>query len=260
MSLELSPLSESVQQQLFALARALGGPLLSLDTSSAVTSFCLVHADHLDEQFLPAGVVPSESLVQALDARLRARVLAASDLKAIVIGVGPGSFTGLRVGLATVKGLAFGAGVPVIGVSSLGLWAAAAAPDEHDVPNQTKFVLTVLDARRGDVFAALYRVQHNGHIGVVIDDGVYTPDILLQYIKDYSSNHGVACVGDGSSICLDVVNRSGAQWLAHVTPRAALGLVHASHRLTSSVWDDLNTLTPRYLRLSEAERQLLSSF
>ena len=139
------------------LARAGGaGPVLGLDTGSPVASIALVVGGRLaGESARPVtshGAALPQAVAQLLDhAQLRAR-----DLTGVAVGIGPGSFTGLRIGLSYAKGLAFALGAKIVGVASLDALAAAALEAPAARPGLQ--VCAVLDARKGEVYAALYEI------------------------------------------------------------------------------------------------------
>jgi len=130
-------------------------PTLALDTSTPDGSVALRRDDALvfaraGDGTRPHGVrLPGEALAALEAANLRLR-----DLTLLAVGLGPGPFTGLRVGLATIEGLAFATGLPVVGVSGLGALAVAAS---RAVPSARQ-VAVFLDGARGEVFAARYVV------------------------------------------------------------------------------------------------------
>jgi len=121
--------------------------ILALDTSTEYCSVALWRDGALDARDVHAGQRHSELLLPMVDELLRRHGLAARDLDGIAFGEGPGSFTGLRIGCGVTQGLAFGAGLPVVGVSTLLALAEAARP-EHAV--------CCLDARMGEIYHAAY--------------------------------------------------------------------------------------------------------
>jgi tRNA threonylcarbamoyladenosine biosynthesis protein TsaB len=237
----------ALDEPLLALCRAAGGPLLALDAATACGSICTVGLapGRVHEIELQSASLPSEALAAAIAAELQEHQVRARSLAAIAVGLGPGSFTGLRVALATVKGLAFGAGVPVFGVSSLALVAAAAGPGR---------IVPVLDARRGELFCALYDVGADGRMTAVIDDGVRSPASLAQLLRG-EGKAGLAVVGIMAEACPELAQVPGVQFAALPNTRAAAGLLLASERIRSGKADELAAIAPRYLRASEAERQ-----
>jgi len=195
------------------------------------------------ELVLPSAATPSEHLAAELQRELEAASYRAALLGGIVVGLGPGSFTGVRVGLALAKGLALGAPIPVFGVSSLAILAAGAGPG---------LVVTALDARRGDWFCAAYRVDEGGLPSAVLDDCLCTPGELVQHLRAYAEP--LRCVGDAGAAAAELLGSHANR--ADVAPSIAAGMVGLAERLGRKAGDDLETLAPRYLRLSEPERKL----
>ena len=168
----------------------------------------------------------------------------ARDLAGIVVGLGPGSFTGLRVGLALAKGLAFGSGAPLYGTSSLAVLAASAGPGR---------VAPILEARRGEIFAALYEVTAPGFARVLIPDQATTPSTLAGLL---STERDLRVVGSGAATLPLPVGAPAVRTEPGVPLRVGFGILHVGERLRRGQADDLAALAPRYLKLSEAERQL----
>ncbi|HLD70104.1 MAG TPA: tRNA (adenosine(37)-N6)-threonylcarbamoyltransferase complex dimerization subunit type 1 TsaB [Candidatus Omnitrophota bacterium] len=131
--------------------------ILSLETSTKTFSLAL-NSDQkiLASRHFKLTKVLSSSIIPAIDGILKKGKMALKGLDGFAVGLGPGSFTSLRVGLSTVKGLAFVTGKPVVGISSLDVLAMN-APLEVDVP-----ICVVCDARRNLVYSCLYRRSKNG--------------------------------------------------------------------------------------------------
>lgn len=139
------------------MAGALGGrddpvmhTVLAIETSTDIASVAIVReATVLAEQEAADVARHDHVLLPRIQAVLRAASLSLSDLTLLAVGVGPGAFGGLRVGLATIKGLALATSLPCIGISSLQALGIAAPIDK-------RLVVTLVDAHRGELFAALY--------------------------------------------------------------------------------------------------------
>ena len=237
-----------LSRELAALAARVGGPLLALDASAAMGSICFagLTPGGVRELSLEAASMPSESLAQALADELTAAGRSARELRGIVVGIGPGSFTGLRVALATVKGLAMGSGAPLVAVSSLALVAAGAGDG---------LVAPVLDARRGDVFSALYEVRA-GVPSLLVEDAARTPPEVARLLAERASS--LTVVGCARETYPELAALAIPRFVPEVVPRAAAGLLLARERLEAGRGDDLARLTPAYLRVSEAERNAAS--
>jgi tRNA threonylcarbamoyladenosine biosynthesis protein TsaB len=122
--------------------------ILALDTSTEYCSVALWRDGTVDDSEALAGQRHSELLLPMVDALLARHGLAIRDLDGIAFGQGPGSFTGLRIGCGVTQGLAFGGGLPVVGIGTLLAMAEAA---------QSESVLSCLDARMGEIYHAAYR-------------------------------------------------------------------------------------------------------
>ncbi|MEZ0313635.1 MAG: tRNA (adenosine(37)-N6)-threonylcarbamoyltransferase complex dimerization subunit type 1 TsaB [Myxococcota bacterium] len=214
------------EDRLLALADALGGPLLAIDTSGVATLCRVAWApgEVIEESFASESQ-QSEAIGAALAKAAGEHPEAVKRLKAIVVGLGPGSFTGLRVGLALAKGMAYAGGVPLYGVSSLATLAASQEPG---------IVAFTLEARRGEIFTAVYEVGEGGARELAAD-ALTTPEGFAPVRARFPA----ARVLDD----------------AHVKPmRVAWSLLLAEARLRGGAADDVAQLVPRYLKVSEAER------
>ena len=235
--------------QLLALATSVGGPLLALDTSTARGSLCSVGlaAGRVRELSLDAMTMPAEGLAAALAHELDETGAALGALAALVVGLGPGSFTGLRVALATAKGMALGAGVPLFGVSSLALIAAEAGPG---------LVAPVLDARQGDVFAALYKVDGDGGVTTLIADAARRPEAFAAELAS-RGDADVTVVGCERVTHAALAALGRLRFVPVARARAAAGLLLAAPRIMAGAADDVSQLVPSYLRVCAAERRAM---
>lgn len=217
-----------------AAAAAAGGPLLSLDTSTQTASLSLVTPDAVDVTRLDARLLPSEAVMPALVATLEAAQLSPHALRALIIGLGPGSFTGLRVGLATFKGLGYAASLPLYGTSSLAMLAAAAGPGR---------VTVVRDARRGSAYLGTYTVERDGTATALAEDACLDVGALPARLAALAAAPGpYVAVGDAAAQAL----LPGLQPLP--APDATLLVVQAAARLARGEADDLSSLAPAYLQ------------
>ena len=223
---------KELHERLRILASDLGGPILGIDSSGPVSSICVVHnedADGVDEAFFPARVLPSDSLPEAIAEHVHFAPLRA---KAIVIGIGPGSLTGLRVSLALVKGLALGASLPVFDVSSLRVLAASSGG--------ATLVATVLNAQRGMVFSALYRLNGSLSVEPVLVDALREPDAFIDELEKVASRELVHVISD--------VDELGGKVYPLPKPSMAWGIALVEKRIRSMDAVDLHSLLPNYCR------------
>jgi tRNA threonylcarbamoyladenosine biosynthesis protein TsaB len=217
---------------------------LALEPATAALSVALLRGgDLVDEISAPVGSA-AETLLPTVDRLLDRAGVALGDLEAFAISIGPGSFTSLRVGIATVKGLAFESDLPIAPVSTLAALARAADPTD-------RLVVSMLDARRGEVYAAAYAGASRRE--VVLPEGVYTPEALCARIRP-----PCVLVGEGAALCGEAIAAALGEGVALLRPpegnaRARhVGAVGAE-QLARGSWVRAAQLAPHYLRRAEAE-------
>jgi tRNA threonylcarbamoyladenosine biosynthesis protein TsaB len=195
----------------------------------------------------------AETLLARIEWALEQGGLRREDVGLIVYGRGPGSFTGVRIGLATAKGLALGLGMPILGVSSLEALALSAGREG--------LVATLVDARRGEIYAAVYRASRDAGLMVaalVAAEQVTGPDGAAAIVESASAGEPVVLAGDGVAKCLDpLAGRLGSRAVPPcpeiVAPSAIAMARTGIERLARVGPDDLATIEPRYLREPDAK-------
>jgi tRNA threonylcarbamoyladenosine biosynthesis protein TsaB len=219
--------------------------LLTIDTSTATCSVALTVGERLvAEHLLSLQKTLASRLLHSVDAALRVAELTVADLDGIGVALGPGSFTGLRIGVATVKGLALASGRPVTGFSSLAMLAM-------NLPWAAWPVCPMFDAKKREVYTALYECRE---IPVpIIADCVAPPADFLERISGPT-----IFVGEGALVYRElIVARLGekaifAPFPAN-QPRASQGALLAKAAFERGEVAPLATLIPSYIRPSEAE-------
>ncbi len=218
--------------------------VLALEAATADLSVALLRGEDLvDEISAPVGPA-AETLLPTVDQLLDRAGVALGELEAFAISIGPGSFTSLRVGIATVKGLAFESDLPIAPVSTLAALARAADPTD-------RLVVPMLDARRGEVYAAAYAAGPRRH--VILPEGVYTPEALCARIRP-----PCVLVGEGAALCGETIAAALGDGVALLLPPE--GNARARHvgalgveQLARGSWVRAAQLAPHYLRRAEAE-------
>ncbi len=220
--------------------------ILTIATASRAGSVAVSRGETvLGEILLNGGANHTDRLLLSLQQLLSDLQLTPEQFDAFAVVRGPGSFTGLRVGVATVKGLAMATGKPVIPLSSLQLLACQAPLAQHPV-------CALLDARKQEVYSALYQWE-GGRPVPLGPERVLPPERLLESLPPE-----VLLVGDG---CLTyrtlIVRRLGSRahilpWTCHL-PRASSGAALALTALRAGETTCAAALIPIYIRPSEAE-------
>ncbi|WP_428262792.1 tRNA (adenosine(37)-N6)-threonylcarbamoyltransferase complex dimerization subunit type 1 TsaB [Haliangium sp.] len=240
--------------------------ILAIDTSTFTTSVAVTEGSAGPVRTLAACDDESRShsnrllelvdqvLIEAGSARGQDR-LTLTALDGIAIGAGPGSFTGLRIGMATAKGLAFSAGKPLWAVSSLAALALAAEAAPSD-PHQA-IVIPLIDARRGEVYAGFYRLTEAGALALA-PERVLAPEDLPAAIRAVTGEHPGAppyLLGDGLAAYADELGPALAGLAQPVHgARTTPGAIEIARLAACGDLHDAGaTGAPVYIRLSEAE-------
>jgi tRNA threonylcarbamoyladenosine biosynthesis protein TsaB len=176
-----------------------------------------------------------------------------AEVEGWAVGLGPGSFTGLRIGLATLKGLAYALGRPMAGSSSLAAMALAAAP----AAPEGAILIPLLDAKKGEVYAGFYRVAGGG-VEAVQPDAALPPDALAERARALLAANGAPPLvfGEGLDAFAGPLEGKVSRLDTRVaTPSAAAVAALAAPRLLGATFDPqvLFALEPHYVRASEAE-------
>jgi len=224
--------------------------VLACDTSTTVGSVALVEGDRVTaELVLQSPGSTSRRLVGDIRDLLAARGLAPSDLDLLVASTGPGSFTGVRITLAAMKGLAFALDKPLVGVPSLD---ALARP----LLGRGAAILAALDARRSEVYAAGYAPDGAPDGAPVVAPAALSPQAAAEALRDACPDLPILGVGEGILAYRDVlVGILGDRLQIVAAPehsiRASVLVQIALERHLAPT--DVAAIEPQYLRRSEAE-------
>jgi tRNA threonylcarbamoyladenosine biosynthesis protein TsaB len=220
---------------------------LAIDTSTNSASVALLDDDTIvAEIYFNTQKRHEETLLDAINTLLSYGQVKPSEIGLFAVTVGPGSFTGLRVGLSTAKGLAFAAKKPIVAVSTLMALAC-------NVPTGDNEVCPMLDAKGGQVYAAIYRIGSDGIPEMIGGERVATPEKLLDQI-----NARTTFLGNGSTLYADMINGMLSEKAAFV-PKSfnyiragVVGLIGLKKYFDDDI-TQTNVLVPVYLRSSYAE-------
>lgn len=224
--------------------------ILAFETSAKAASVALLDGEKLlGESYQNTGLTHSQTIMAMAEDLLKQCRKTAQDVEALAVAAGPGSFTGVRIGVAAAKGFAWGGELPLYGVStlesmalSLGIWQG--------------YVCPVMDARRSQVYNALFHVNC-GECTRIREDRAISLAELGEDIKNL--DEPVFLVGDGSILCYNYLLESVPNLVLpkeHRMHQRALGVaLAAARKITAGEPGDGASLVPNYLRLSQAERE-----
>ncbi|MGE5484100.1 MAG: tRNA (adenosine(37)-N6)-threonylcarbamoyltransferase complex dimerization subunit type 1 TsaB [Ignavibacteriales bacterium] len=220
--------------------------ILGIDTTTVACGVALFAEDIVAERSLYIRQAHSVKIITLVRDAMRDARVTPEHISAVAVSAGPGSFTGLRIGMATAKGLAFGWGKPVVPVPTLDALARTAVP-------WPGLVCTVLEARKGEVYAAVYAGMNGARM---VDPLCCAPESLPSVVPN--SNDNVLFLGDASGTYCGLLHDAfGARAVvppaAARLPRAWSVCVMASEMLRTQGGVSPLEARPAYLRASEAE-------
>ena len=227
--------------------------ILAFETSAKAGSVALLEDGQLlAESYQNTGLTHSQTVMTMARDLLKSCNLTPGDLDAVAVAAGPGSFTGVRIGVAAAKGFAWGGEKPCYGVSTLEAMALQLGIAEG-------YVLPVMDARRSQVYTATFLAE-KGTLKRLTEDRAIALSQLEEELKEL--NAPIYLVGDGSLLCHRTLGQSlpGLVLMPeHRIHQRATGVALAAVRqIQAGDPGDGAALTPNYLRLSQAERERLA--
>lgn len=227
--------------------------LLAFETSAKAASAAIVEDGHLlAECYHNTPVTHSQTLLPMAEFLLKQCGMTAAEVDAVAVAKGPGSFTGVRIGVAAAKGFAFGREIPCVGVSTLEAmaWSFGA---------ESGLICPVMDARRSQVYNALFRMDCGKCTRIREDRAISLPD-FREDLQNFSEP--IFLVGDGSVLCYNTLLETLPNLVLppeHRMHQRAVGVALAAEQaLSAGESGDGAALVPNYLRLSQAERERLA--
>lgn len=237
--------------------------VLGIDTATKIASVAVVEDGNLvaeglshDEasgRHLGPGTGPAnhaQTLIPLIDRVVHQAGLSLDQIAAIAVSIGPGSFTGLRIGLSAVKGLAYQRNVAVVGVPTL----TAVAARVNDWKN---LICAILDARKKEVYAGLF-YRRGQKFESLCEDAVESPERTIEKVLVYARGRRCLFIGDGVRAYAEMIEGAlgekailalGDHYPSTASAIARLGAT----RIATCGPDPLESLAPLYLRPSEAE-------
>lgn len=224
--------------------------VLSIDSASKVATAALLDENNLIAEYTINNKMEHSTLIMDMvDKLLSDSNLSIDDIDGFIVSKGPGSFTGLRIGMATVKGLSFGTNKPYVSISSLDALA-------YSLVSFDGIICPIMDALRDSVYTCLYK-SNNGKLEKLIDYSALELDDLIKILKD--KNEKVIFTGDGlikhkDYLSANLTNSFFAPNHLSIIRASALGDLGIKLLLDNKC-DELNS-SPFYLKKPQAQREL----
>lgn len=241
--------------------------ILAIETTGAFASVALMKDDkiigqiHGNDRFSHL-----QNLMPQVDTVIKESKLSLDDIDVIAVSRGPGSFTGIRIGVSSVRALSQALDIPCVEVSSLEALAMNAVGifDKKDEISMSKsafdddvLVCPILDARRSQIYGGGYYIK-NGYPEEEIKAGAYTIEEFLERVCDY---HKILLFGDGADACRDKIKELRTEGTETAPENIRYQRAESAARLGAKLFAEkggvpYNRVTPDYMRLAEAERRL----
>lgn len=225
---------------------------LAFETSAKAGSVALLDGKKLlGESYQNTGLTHSQTIMAMAQDLIASCGYTAQDIQAVAVAAGPGSFTGIRIGVAAAKGFAWGAQLPCYGVSTLEAMAL-------NLGVYDGLVVCTMDARRSQVYTATFRAE-KGVLTRLTEDRAISLQQLEEELRVCSGP--IFLVGDGSVLTYNTLQKTTPQLILPAEHRmhqraAGVGLAGAA-MIEQGLPGNGTELTPNYLRLSQAERERL---
>lgn len=227
--------------------------ILAFETSAKAASVALLDGETLlGETYQNTGLTHSQTIMTMAEDLLKNCGKTPGDVTAVAVAAGPGSFTGVRIGVAAAKGFAWGRELPCYGVSTLE--AMARGLNVWD-----GYVVPTMDARRNQTYTAIFHAE-GGKLTRVLEDCAISFEELGEKLKNFKET--IFLVGDGGVLCYNSLQETVPGLVLpgeHRRHQRASGVaLVAKERMEAGESGDGSSLTPNYLRLSQAERERLA--
>ena len=218
--------------------------ILAIDTSALTATAAILSDDTLlGEISTTTKLTHSQTIMPMIDELLKKVNLDISDIDLFACSEGPGSFTGLRIGIGTIKGLAYGLGKPVVGVSTLAALA-------HNIAYTDLVISPIMDARRGQVYNALYH-YNRGRLDCFSEPRALSVEELCSELTEKT-----IFVGDGVKVHKDKISELLGEKAIFAPPQHQLQRAGSvAYAALGKVPCDAAELTAIYLRKPQAERE-----
>lgn len=218
--------------------------LLCIETSTKVCSIALAQGEKIfalkessDENYSHA-----EKLTVFVENACKESGISLKEIDAIAVGKGPGSFTGLRIGVSTAKGLCYALNKPLIGINSLEAMALGAIKNTRDNHPTLSLFCPMIDAKRMEVYCAVYDEQMN-EIRKTSAEIIYEDSF-----SDLLENHKIFFIGDGSEKCKQKIKHPNALFAKKINASAQFMVALAEKKFKAGTFEDLAYFEPFYLK------------
>ncbi|MBN2262868.1 MAG: tRNA (adenosine(37)-N6)-threonylcarbamoyltransferase complex dimerization subunit type 1 TsaB [Prolixibacteraceae bacterium] len=220
--------------------------ILCIETSTEVCSVAIADNGKItDLREDQSGMNHSRLLTVFIDELLKANTLSMSNFDAVAVSRGPGSYTGLRIGVSAAKGLCYGAGIPLIAICPLKAMAATVLANTNKLdikPNETAWLVPMIDARRMEVYLSIYSVNMENISdveAVIVDEKTFADALSERYLFFF---------GNGAEKCKAVIQSENAIFVENIIASASNMATLAEECFQKKEFADVAYFEPFYLK------------
>lgn len=217
--------------------------ILNIETATELCSVALTDGTRLiGYRENNEGKSHASVLTVFIDDLLKTNRMVTADLSAVAVSMGPGSYTGLRIGVSVAKGICYGAGIPLIAIPTLQIMALEAEERLHPQLTDSDLLCPMIDARRLEVYTAFFNQQPD-----------FISDIKAEIIHADSfsgllTDHKIYFFGNGAAKCRNIITHPNAQFLEDISPSASKMAALSQKSFENAKFEDMAYFEPFYLK------------
>ncbi len=230
--------------------------IICIETSTKACSVAISKGNRLiAEKYIFIERSHSKHVLPFIDQIFKDNSYTVKKLDAVAVSSGPGSYTGLRIGLSVAKGLCYGLGIPLISINSLDIMT-------HQVSNMNRdefFLCAAIDARRNEVYCSVAKtlvnspsldkkLSHDKEAGTQIIEPTTSKIITSDSFANILNNNKMLFFGDGAKKCIEILNNPNAILIENITPRAQYMTTLANDKYSTNFFESISTFEPLYLK------------
>lgn len=218
--------------------------ILGIDTSSKVSTIALYDSDKgvIAQNSVQVKMTHSDTLMVLIDNLFKESNLKIGDVDRIAVGIGPGSFTGIRIGVGTAKGLAYSSGKDIVGVNTLDILA-------NNIKKTERYIIPIIDAKKERVFYSVYKYEEDR----LVRKEEYK-DITINKILEEFQNIEVIFTGDGILAYEELIKKAGKNFKTDLISNCIVSGVNLCAIAQELKPISVHLLEPEYIAKSQAER------
>lgn len=218
--------------------------ILGIDTTSKVSSIALYDSDKgvIAQNRVQVKMTHSDTLMVLIDNLFKESSLKIGDVDRIAVGIGPGSFTGIRIGVGTAKGLSYSGNIDIVGVNTIDILA-------ENISETEKYIIPIIDAKKERVFYSVYKYESGKKVRIE----KYRDRNINEILEEFKEKE-VIFTGDGTIAYAEIIKSAGSNFETDLDSNCLVNSVNLCKIAQESEIISVHLLEPEYIAKSQAER------